>query len=240
MPYCPKCGVEVELRVDNCPLCNFDIPDVGEPKENIEEVFPINPINLYPSKIKEMRNIFYFAISIIIFAFILIMYTLTDIFNMQGVWVDYSVIGLIGTWILCYFLFGFMKSFMRNAAGGIFVGILGCYFIDRVDGYITWFYGLALPIHLVLLAILLFEYYIFKKNRHKVEFFTLALYICGAIATFAIGVQLVVSNFLFNEYLIDWAIIIVIIMVALIILLLGLRYKLPDEIKEKLKRIFHV
>ena len=42
MPYCAKCGVEVENGVKNCPLCKFPIPDIlsGEGKKEEERKYP--------------------------------------------------------------------------------------------------------------------------------------------------------------------------------------------------------
>ena len=49
MAYCPRCGVEVEDRLENCPLCDTRIPDEvrvhpDQAMDYPEDVFPANPI----------------------------------------------------------------------------------------------------------------------------------------------------------------------------------------------------
>lgn len=240
MPYCSKCGVEVEDRVTKCPLCTFPIPDVGQNVEGAEHVFPENTINLYPQKIKEMRNIIYFAISIVIFSLIMVMYTVTDFFGLSIEIFDYSIVILLGAWGMCYFLFGFLRSFLFNASGCILAGIVGTYFLDRVDGAMTWFYDLALPLLVALLVIIAIQYYFFKRNRHKVEFYTLSLYICIALALLFVSAQVIITHFLTGTYMFSWSLIMVAIALVLFLVLLGLRYKLPESVKERLRRIFHI
>ncbi|WP_105615558.1 DUF6320 domain-containing protein [Vallitalea okinawensis] len=240
MPYCPKCGVEVDRKIDNCPLCTFPIPDVGSPKKkNDEERFPIT-LNIYPQRIKEMRNISYFAISIVCFAAVLICYTVANAFNQSGPWLNYTVIGIIGGWLAIYFLFGFAKGFIRGNLGCALVAIGMCYFLDQVDGTFTWFNQIALPIIFSYIIIAFVLYTIFMKFRHQVEFLTIAIYICAGFGLFALVLQLIISNFIADSLMVDWSIIILIVMISIILLLLGLKFGIPDDFKEKLKRKFHI
>lgn len=54
MAYCPKCGVEVDNNVKNCPLCDFPIPDIGEEPKG-EKRYPL-AVNTYPEDHLEKKN----------------------------------------------------------------------------------------------------------------------------------------------------------------------------------------
>ena len=61
MPYCPRCGVEVETRLEACPLCGTAIPGEvreadPEPADYPEDVIP--PLRMYRTLDHRQRKLF--------------------------------------------------------------------------------------------------------------------------------------------------------------------------------------
>ena len=60
MPYCAKCGVEVENGVKNCPLCKFPIPDILSGEEKKDE--NIQKLKIYTEKSFKREKIKFFIL----------------------------------------------------------------------------------------------------------------------------------------------------------------------------------
>jgi hypothetical protein len=111
MPYCPRCGVEVEQRLDRCPLCDTAIPkDVREhpeePGEYPEDVIPPKP--LYRELTRRQKRVL--ATSLIIFLGLFpIAITLgIDLFQHGSVtWSYYVLVPVLGAALIAWFFFRF-------------------------------------------------------------------------------------------------------------------------------------
>lgn len=113
MPYCPRCGVEVEDRLELCPLCDTAIPAEVRDKEPPPGDYPqevIPPRPLYRELTRKQRNVLVTALIAFIGIFPIII-TLGIDFMRSGTvtWSFYVLVPVIGVALISWFLFRFGK-----------------------------------------------------------------------------------------------------------------------------------
>jgi hypothetical protein len=113
MPYCPRCGVEVEDRLEACPLCDTPIPkevrqDPPAPADYPKDVIPPKP--LY-RKLTEGQKHFLIASLIAFLGLFPIAITLgIDLLNNSSVtWSYYVMVPLIGGGVVAWLFYRYGK-----------------------------------------------------------------------------------------------------------------------------------
>lgn len=232
--------MEVEERLDKCPLCSFPIPDIDDFDETYEPKFPI-PENILPEKLKEARNTIYYGVTIVCIAVILILGAIAFTFNGYGLWLSYSISGIVALWVYVFFLLGYVKNMNFNLIGITLVTILLALRVDSINYQLTWSVDLVVPLAITALLIfkIIYRLYHFCSPRKKNPIFIVS-FSCLGLGIYSLLVDIIINRALNSVLYASWSVIVLIATVATSILLLGLYYKLPDHIKEKLKRKFHL
>jgi hypothetical protein len=154
MPYCPKCGVQVENQRQTCPLCSFPIPNVEESNKNhiVREKYLLNRYRLKQAENRkrwtEARVFVYigvaFSLVILSISFGILDYHFSGMLS----WSKYVITSNLAVVIFLFFLLKFIRGFLPNFLGlGITTGAF-LYILDTLNGTIEWFWDLGLVISL--------------------------------------------------------------------------------------------
>ncbi len=235
MPYCFKCGVEVNNGVKNCPLCNLDLP-VFEDEVVVEPRYPAQE-NVFREIKKRRRNVFYAIYSMIVLA---IAFNLLLIDNrMHGTlsWSRYPSVYLIGSIAYLFAILQYSKNQKLNFTIIGITTIVILYLNDIVNGELEWFFTLGLPIGLISTFVLYYLYKIFARKKllpYKVmETIVLA-------AGFLILLELIIDKYLFNKINLGWSLQAVVCFLPLLTILIFMPRRLYEKIDKYIERKIHL
>lgn len=236
MPYCSKCGVEVDNNIRECPLCDFPIP-VIESEEKEEDRFP-SPQNSYPYKVEKRKRRTFIIISVILLTSVELM--LFQNFSIEGklTWSRYSAVSIIASWIYLFFLFRFIPKFKISVIGMSITTIILLYFLDIFDGELEWFISIGLPCVLMGTISTIIYYHLFKRAKKKG--LNIVAYILLALILYCIGIDAFISLHLHHFIKLSWSISVALGLLPISILFLYLHFGLPEKYKIKLERKFHI
>jgi hypothetical protein len=141
MPYCSRCGVEVETRAETCPLCDAPIQRLDEPHAEA----PRYP-QVAASPGRHVRYLVWMVSTAALLSAALTLVAL-DLVLARGV--TWSVYPLTGAGVLWLFItlvviFARRPIFIMVGQAAATAGFL--FAIDLLDGHLEWFLPLALPI----------------------------------------------------------------------------------------------
>lgn len=237
MPYCCKCGVEVDFNITNCPLCDFSIPKI-EPVEMIDSHrFPI-PQNIHTKKVKKIKRNIFKIITVILLSImgLAIFQNITELGKLT--WGKYSTVSIIASLIYLFFLFGFIPDFKASVIGISINTIFLLYFLDVFNGKIEWFIILGLPsVFMGTISIIIFT---ILHKRTKKKGLNIVSYILISISLYCVVIESFISLYLNHFVHLYWSIIVSILLAPLAVLFLYLHYGLPEKYKVKLERKFHI
>ncbi|SHK02639.1 DUF6320 domain-containing protein [Paramaledivibacter caminithermalis] len=236
MPYCSKCGVEVDYNIKKCPLCDFPIPPI-EPEEKEEDRFP-SPQNSYPNKVKKRKRRAFIIISVILLTTIELM--LFQNFSIEGklTWSKYSVVSIVASWIYLFFLFRFIPRFRISVIGISITTIIFLYILDILNGRLDWFILIGLPCTIMGALTTIIFAYLFKKSKRKG--LNIVSYILMGLTLYCIVIEVFISLHIRHFVTLYWSIIVALALLPISILFLYLHYGLPEKYKIKLERKFHI
>lgn len=242
MAYCPKCGVELDAYVKNCPLCEFPIPDIGENPELKEleglHKYP-NAINTYRRDYRIIKNKVFFSVLLIVISSIIILSVLKLIYPASTQIANYVVIIVIAFLLYLFFGFLYLKP-AYNVIGILLTTIFLTYSIDYQVGEVDWSFTYALPIIIILyLDITIFRFF-YKISKHKNQFIYLPTVCLLFTSILCVGIDGVVTYNLHGRVYLSWSIIVLICGGTMAFTLLGIYHGLPDKSKAWLKRKLHV
>jgi len=150
MPYCPRCGVEVESNKINCPLCNTPIQPLDEEKPDFESKYPDDvpkEEEKQPRTKKKKRNLIFEIMSIVLAIPLIISITTDLIVDARVTWSLYPVSALLLVWFMAATPLLFPKKIAVIAAGEFIPLVVFFLVIDLIDnGMLNWYVRVALPI----------------------------------------------------------------------------------------------
>lgn len=235
--YCPKCGVKVKEGGTDCPLCGYPIPNVDGGKKTDVHPFP-TPENIYPAEFKKIKKKILKSITVIFGLAIIIMYVENIYLQGEITWAKYSIASTVSLWVYIGIFLKFIPSkyFYLTAA---FVNTLGLLFaLDYLSGSVTWFYKLGLPLVLGLYGFSLIAVFTYKYLKAK-----LLIYI-GVNMIFAtlyfLLAEWAISIFVTGTPQFLWSLIVGIPTFLLALALIYFHYYFPGDIKDEVKRRFHI
>ncbi|MGL4607164.1 MAG: DUF6320 domain-containing protein [Eubacteriaceae bacterium] len=238
MAYCPKCGVEVENKIEKCPLCEFPIPDIGEGEE-VGNKYP-KAINTYSEDHLGKKNKAFFTIGIIALSMLVILFVIALVYPWNHQIILYIGIGDLCIFSIVFFSMGYLKP-KYNFLGVYLTLIIGsfCIYISgNNEG--GWFFDFALPIAtLAYIDVTIFRL-IFRHNRHRSQF----IYIPSNLILFAIVLSLGMDGIISYHFLgilqLTWSLIVAASGGCIIILLQVIYHRIPEKTRKMLKKKMHV
>lgn len=135
MPYCPRCGVEVEDRMEHCPLCETAIPQGVRNQDKAPAPYPediVPPRKMY-KRLSE-KQLHWFVLSLIILLGllpVLIISAIDLLNNGRFTWSYYAIVGILGTAGIVYLFVRYPRRPMI-AVNGTFLSVFA---VNMLVGY---------------------------------------------------------------------------------------------------------
>ncbi len=236
MPYCSRCGVEVDNDVVNCPLCNTPIQHFEETGP-AESRYPADDVEPRPRIGDRGRRRILWEVLTLLYAIGVIVVVGSDLRVDAAVdWSLYPTISIVFAWICTTLLIFFRKQPATIVIGTIVSTIAFLAATDLVDGKIEWFFPLGLPI--LALFVIISGIISVATIRAKERGLNVVAFVLIGIAVFCFGVDLLVSLYLTATVDFTWSIVVLLTLIPVAIILLFLHYRLRNRFD--LKRVFHL
>lgn len=129
---------------------------------------------------------------------------------------------------------GLLNAFVFRSSLWSLAVIVYLYLLTYLTGQSGWFYGLGLPIVLLVTAVV--EAVTFCMRRLPMSFLTGALYLISGIAVLCVGLELLIDRFLRQEIALGWSAIVLTICVIVDITIATLlsRRRLRNAVRRRL------
>ena len=243
VPYCSKCGVEVNLGIINCPLCTKPIQKFDEEKITIQEKYPDEPV-LEPDKRpmsvrqKQLRAWEILGVTLLIPFFIVVF---TDLIPDATVsWAKWPMISLLLVWLLATFPLVFPKRPVIVILGEASSIMLFLILVDYFDNLqFDWFYQIALSI--IALVTGIFSILVFLSIRAKKKGFNIAAYILFAIGIGNLCLDLIIMSSIRGQVTITWSLFVLVptMLIGGFLLYLHHRFTRNTDLANNIKRKLH-
>jgi len=234
MPYCSNCGVEVDVHVENCPLCLKPIQRFSDEITETKGLYPERPVSGKISG-KKIRLISWLAVSIFLLSAFLIVLAIDLIMNGRISWSGYAMTGIGVTWLYSSVILFFLQRPAVIIIGN-FIATNGLLvLIDVINGSLEWYLTLGLPISgMVALFSAVIAMFAVRFKTPGVILSSIILILAGV---FCIGIELLVSGYLGSVRL-SWSFIVLASIYPLAIFLLFYHFILRKRFD--VKSFFHV
>ena len=237
MPYCSRCGVEVDEDVELCPLCgsaiqHFDVD--GRPTFKPYPDSVIDP-DAAPLPLRERIKL---ALEIetvflgIAFAVLILVDLLS---NHRFSWSVYPASSIVYLWLcLSMPVFLYRKPWLVFSVLGPST-LLFLFLIDVFDGNVSWFLPYGLPIALLAIAcvvvVSVLSAAVKRKGLNVVAFSFLGISVLCA------GIDVIVNLNVEGRFRMGWSMIAAFVLIPVSLLLLYLHYRVTKRVD--LKKVFH-
>ncbi len=240
MAYCSKCGVELEAAVERCPLCAYPVPE--DLIADTPRAFP-EAENAYTDEAKGFRNKVFYIYFMMAIAGITIAVVLETFFSLTtGVvtFLKYGVLSIIASLFYLFFLLGYIQKLTRTLIG---IGITTCLFtlaLDALDTQLSWSLTYALPIAVTATVLFTVTAKLYARSKHTRHIIFVPVYVCLALCLLLPVIEIIISLNLRGAITLRWSLITTVSLLFFSAFLSGVYYKLPQYVKERLIRLFHI
>lgn len=238
MPYCVRCGVELDGYVKECPLCRTPVPELDDIDTTDTGLYPPLPEEIkkldMPLREKKQLSLIILTVCLIIPILLVLVIDLR-----QGpaiTWSFYPMASLILAWF-----FAALPLFLKPVFYPIFLVdmtllALFLWFIDRVSGGYSWFFPLGLPLTALFTGIVVTV--VWLTRRAAVRGLNVVAYILTGVTLFTVAVDVLLRIITGARDPIGWSLIIVVSLlpVAAILLIIHMR----PNLRHGMKKRFHL
>ena len=232
MSYCVNCGVELDATAKECPLCNTPVMNPKAPQVvNAQPPFPQEK-----DDVKEIeRADLGWLVSMVALSTAVTCGILNWLVFKQNLW-SLAVIGacvIFWVFLVPVVIYHKFPPYLYILFDGATI-LLYLYFIARMIESYDWFWGLGMPI--VLLLTLVVEVFALAVRLLPKSVLAKAFCFFTALALFCVGLELEMDRFMNKEYSLSWSAVVLtvcfIIDIALITTLS--RRKLRNAVRRRL------
>lgn len=236
MPYCAKCGVELDVGVLSCPLCAFEMPPLGEKEPPERPRYPETQERYVAPTGRQIRMAIWAAASAVFVISFLVVVAVNLVWTGGSLtWGGPAMASIGVAWIAATtILILFRRPWLVVLSNYLpVVGFLAL--VDLFDGGLDWFLPLGLPIATAsfLVPIVSLILWMFWKDRGANQ---LAILLCLVAALF-VGIDFAASGYL-GQLGISWSLVVAAVLIPLSGFLFVYHYVLRRFLK--LKRVFHL
>lgn len=238
MPYCSRCGVEVDPHVETCPLCatpimHFD--DLPTTQSAYPPAHASDPSKVFATAAEKRARVFWsLATLLIIPSFILLS---IDLFSSGHFsWSLIPVAALFASVLYLIVGLNFYNAFLAITGGFVVITAIFLFVLDLLDGPKSWYLPLGLPIQVLLTAVLFAAYFVILK--FKTKGYNVFATVLTAITVFCLGLDFLIHLYANGRWEISWSLLIVLALLPIALYLFLLHYGLKRSLN--FKRTFHV
>lgn len=232
MSYCVNCGVELDDSLKVCPLCNTPVYNPNQtatPKTN-------SPFPEMHGQVEEVKRKDWAVLLTAVLIAISVTCGLLNLwaFN-ESAW-SMLVIGIcMVVWVasIPFVICTKINPYTALLFDGLSV-ILYLYMITFMTGSKDWYFGLALPIA-VLVTVLLETFYFFRKKCPRSILVTILLFIVH-VALLCVGIEVLIRRYLGKPFRLTWSAIVLTVCAIMIIMFATLlsRKRLRNAVRRRL------
>ena len=236
MPFCTRCGVEVDREVEKCPLCDAPIQKLpeesGSPWPSREAPAPAAAPRSAAERMVLARTIT--TLGFLIPAFIVIT---VDLFVSRGLgWSLYVLIGLGAAWMWAILPLIFVRRPYLLIGSLTVVGYALEWGIGLLSGDIGWILPIGMPILTITAGSTALV--VLSARRSKKVGSNLAGWISMAVGINAMTTDILVNAWTDGSWRPGWSIIVIGTVFPVAVLLLYIHYR-PSQ-RTRMRRYFHV
>jgi hypothetical protein len=239
MPYCSRCGVEVEANKDNCPLCGTAIQKLDEEPPKQEKKYPEEPVEKKVKAqrtAKEKRLLIWEIVSIVLLIPTLITLFINLIVQGTVSWALYPISTLVLTWLLVTFPLLFPKKPIIMIIGevlplSVFLLVVDIIANQRID----WYLRLALP-NLALIVVVVISVVI-ASLKVKNKGLNIVAFVLFGIGLICLGLDLIITSYIQKHLAIEWSLYVLVptVLVGGFFIYLHFRLTKKVDIKRKIQ-----
>lgn len=237
MAYCPKCGVKVEWGDRPCPLCSFHIPKVSDENDVIERKFPAAK-KLESNHFRRVLNRIFIFISLLVLVSISLMFYVNYELDEAFTWSKISGLSVLAGWGLLYLTFGYVKKYYNIILLAALIALVLCFGIDIMNNGLEWFLPLAFPI-IVGTAVVGISYVSLIRTQF-VNGFNIVGFFFIAMVVLLMWINFFIGNHNGEINLFKWLIITGLQLLPIALIMVYIKYGLPERMKNKIARKFHL
>ncbi len=234
MPYCSKCGVEVEESVDTCPLCETPIQKMDKISKSGQKKYPEEPPkkrSVYKLS-KERKRLLAWEIMSMSLLIPLVSVTIINLITDGTIkWAKYPIAALILVWIMTSIPLIYPKKTIVIIVGEVLALTSFLALIDSFDGKIEWVIDLAVPIVVILAVIVTGIVLLSIKTKRKGA--NIAAYIILGIGIICLGLDLTISSYIEQTLTVNWSLYVLIPTMTTALFLLYIHYRIINIIDLK-------
>ncbi|PAV28199.1 hypothetical protein CIL05_17690 [Virgibacillus profundi] len=237
MAYCPKCGIRVEKDNQPCPLCSFHIPKVNETVAAETKKFP-KAANPYPAHLRRVLNRIFVFVSLLVFVAVSLMFYINYEINEAFTWSRYSNLSVLAGWGILYFSFGYVQSYYKVIIGIALISLILLFGLDTFHEGLDWYVPLAFPI-VVGTAVIGICYWSVIRAL-SVRGFNVIGFFFIAVVILSMWINFFISSHQDETDLLSWLIVTGLQLLPVSLVMVYVKYGLPERIKQKIARKFHL
>ncbi len=200
MSYCVNCGVELHKSATFCPLCNTVVINPGNPPDSQAKT-------PYPAEMGSVENVNSRAAALlltVVFASIALAALLLNLLLFkEGFWSAFIMGASLMLWVFTVPVLILRPSRLLIILLDGAVTSLYCFIIAHQTEDTSWYYGIALPIIIMLTGFVFLYCYIMRRFKTSI-LFRIAL-IFGELGSYAVGIELSIRYFLYDSLSIRWS-----------------------------------
>ena len=232
MSYCVNCGVELDASATKCPLCDTPVYNPKAPEPSTQpSPFPKEKGQGEVVKRKDLVVL----LTVIVLATAVTCGLLNALVFRSSLW-SLAVIGVfLVLWVIMIpgVIYTRQPVYLSILLDGVAV-IVYLYLLTYLTGQSGWFYGLGIPV--VLLVIAVVEAVTFCIRKLPMSFLTGALYLISGVAVLCVGLEILIDRFLGLGIELRWSAIVLTICVIVDITIATLlsRRRLRNAVRRRL------
>jgi len=239
MPFCSRCGVEVEADIRECPLCQRKIQ--GDDETDISKLknYPDSVISAVVDDFRTVvkRKKYVWELLTILFLISIVSVLAIDLsMNKRISWSFYPIAAILTIWADLTVAFFIIKRAVAAMLSGVLFLSIFLFLIDWFSGGDDWFFPIAFPI-IGLLAVISFLLYLLI-SRFKTNGLNTAGFICIGIVFFCIGIENILTFYHFGRMGFSWSLVVAFSLGPVSVFLIYLHYRFTSG--KRYEGLFHL
>ncbi|MBN2735761.1 MAG: hypothetical protein JXR70_02190 [Spirochaetales bacterium] len=227
MPYCSRCGVELDNDVSKCPLCETPVQILSDRIPPIKK-YPDQPVH-DPDSLKlsgkQLRLFIWEILTVSLMLPALVVFFTDLVTGLNITWARYPILALLMVWGLASFPILFYKIPVILVFSEVIVLNIFLWAIDFfIDGAADWYFLIALPI--LILATLVVGSVVLASVLSQKKGANIAGFCLIGIGFLGLGLDMIIESGLYNRFQTTWSVYVLIPSLSLAAVLLYFHYRI--------------